>query len=608
MDNGSEPKPPDNKKRYFCETCNVSCTSTCDFKQHMAGRKHKLRAEAVSKANRSLTSTKNPAEKKPSENTNTTQCSPAEKKPSVNTNTTQRVKPWKVQNLKTLEPSLQIRHHHEPIIGLQHVVEFRNTNNEFPPHFLCKLCKVKGNADIIVMHIISTKHRSKYLKLKPAGMIPEDDLGDVPLNKKIRKKAMLLEQLEGRGVIKVKMSRQSLPFKNSNPEPGWRFPNVGPGGMNPNDFPPGMNPNDFPPGMNPNDFPPGMNPNGFPRGMDPNDFPRGMHPNDFPPGVNPNDFPPGMNPNDFPPGVNPNDFPPGVNPNDFPPGVNPNDFPPGVNPNDFPPRMNPNDFPPRVNPNDFPPRVNPNDFPPGVNPNDFPPGVNPNNFPPGVNPNDFPPGVNPNDFPPGMNPSDFHPGMNPNNFPTGMPHGDFSAGIPQDDIPWMHPDPFPSRRNSDYPGRRCPDEFPGGSFHEGSPLRGERMRPEMRDFEAGVRSEFETLIRRQRMEHMAPMEGNEVYKRTLEGSSTNSTVFEILENFRIETEGDAQMVLKITQKLTDILMEYRLRSFSAPKSNEQPSGPQEYPPMRMSGRDGYQGPSGYPDEFSSAFRSTSGRS
>ncbi|RXM33437.1 hypothetical protein EOD39_5436 [Acipenser ruthenus] len=246
MDNGSEPKPPDNKKRYFCETCNVSCTSTCDFKQHMAGRKHKLQ---------------NPAEKKPSENTNTTQCSPAEKKPSVNTNTTQRVKPWK---------------------GLQHVVEFRNTNNEFPPHFLCKLCKVKGNADIIVMHIISTKHRSKYLKLKPAGMIPEDDLGDVPLNKKIRKKAMLLEQLEGRGVIK----------------------------------------------------------------------------------------------------------------------------------------------------------------------------------------------------------------------------------------------------------------------------------------------------------------GNEVYKRTLEGSSTNSTVFEILENFRIETEGDAQMVLKITQKLTDILMEYRLRSFSAPKSNEQPSGPQEYPPMRMSG--GYQ--------------------
>ncbi|KAK6490557.1 hypothetical protein HHUSO_G5121 [Huso huso] len=259
-------------------------------------------------------------------------------------------------------------------------------------------------------------------------MIPEDDLGDVPLNKKIRKKAMLLEQLEGRGVIKMYATSHTPISIYSTCFQGWRFPNVGPGGMNPNDFPPGM------------------------------------------------------------------------------------------------------------------------------------------------------------------------------------PHGDFSAGIPQDDIPWMHPDPFPSRRNSDYPGRRCPDEFPGGSFHEGSPLRGERMRPEMRDFEAGVRSEFETLIRRQRMEHMAPMEGNEVYKRTLEGSSTNSTVFEILENFRIETEGDAQMVLKITQKLTDILMEYRLRSFSAPKSNEQPSGPQEYPPMRMSGRDGYQGPSGYPDEFSSAFRSTSGRS
>ncbi|MGH0158212.1 UNVERIFIED_CONTAM: hypothetical protein FKN15_062907 [Acipenser sinensis] len=172
--------------------------------------------------------------------------------------------------------------------------------------------------------------------------------------------------------------------------------------------------------------------------------------------------------------------------------------------------------------------------------------------------------MHPSDFPPGMHPSDFPPGMHPNDFPPGMPHGDFSAGMPRDDIPGMHPDAYPRRRYPDCPGR-YPDEFPSGSFREGSPLRGERMRPEMNNFEAGVRSECETLIRRQGLDQMVPMDGNQVYKRTPEGSSTCSPVFEILEKFRIETEGDAQMILKITQKLTDILMEYRLRSFASEK-------------------------------------------
>lgn len=34
------------------------------------------------------------------------------------------------------------------------------------------------------------------------------------------------------------------------------------------------------------------------------------------------------------------------------------------------------------------------------------------------------------------------------------------------------------------------------------------------------------------------------------------------DTFRIENEDDAQLVLKVTQKLTDVLMEYRLRSVS----------------------------------------------
>ncbi|XP_062841670.1 uncharacterized protein si:ch211-197h24.6 [Trichomycterus rosablanca] len=48
-----------------------------------------------------------------------------------------------------------------------------------------------------------------------------------------------------------------------------------------------------------------------------------------------------------------------------------------------------------------------------------------------------------------------------------------------------------------------------------------------------------------------------------ESKSTLSTLLTYLDTFRIECEDDAQIVLKITQKLTDVLMEYRLRSISS---------------------------------------------
>ncbi|KAK1173510.1 hypothetical protein AOXY_G3635 [Acipenser oxyrinchus oxyrinchus] len=49
-------------------------------------------------------------------------------------------------------------------------------------------------------------------------MIPDDDLGNVKLNKKIGMKAKLLEQLEGRGEMKVIMSSRGPPYNNSNTE------------------------------------------------------------------------------------------------------------------------------------------------------------------------------------------------------------------------------------------------------------------------------------------------------------------------------------------------------------------------------------------------------
>ncbi|KAE8288771.1 hypothetical protein D5F01_LYC12647 [Larimichthys crocea] len=47
-----------------------------------------------------------------------------------------------------------------------------------------------------------------------------------------------------------------------------------------------------------------------------------------------------------------------------------------------------------------------------------------------------------------------------------------------------------------------------------------------------------------------------------ENNSLPNTLLNYLDSFRIENENDAQLVLKVTQKLTDVLMEYRLRSVS----------------------------------------------
>ncbi|XP_074509855.1 uncharacterized protein LOC141779094 isoform X2 [Sebastes fasciatus] len=47
-----------------------------------------------------------------------------------------------------------------------------------------------------------------------------------------------------------------------------------------------------------------------------------------------------------------------------------------------------------------------------------------------------------------------------------------------------------------------------------------------------------------------------------ESSNLSNTLLTYLDTFRIENESDAQLVLKVTQKLTDVLMEYRLRSVS----------------------------------------------
>uniref|UniRef100_A0A3Q0S9J0 Si:ch211-197h24.6 n=1 Tax=Amphilophus citrinellus TaxID=61819 RepID=A0A3Q0S9J0_AMPCI len=80
-----------------------------------------------------------------------------------------------------------------------------------------------------------------------------------------------------------------------------------------------------------------------------------------------------------------------------------------------------------------------------------------------------------------------------------------------------------------------------------------------------------------------------------ESSSLPHTLLSYLDTFRIENESDAQLVLKVTQKLTDVLMEYRLRSVSSVSSTDFCSSP----PRMQSGGNRYSGISApcLPPEF-----------
>lgn len=95
-----------------------------------------------------------------------------------------------------------------------------------------------------------------------------------------------------------------------------------------------------------------------------------------------------------------------------------------------------------------------------------------------------------------------------------------------------------------------------------------------------------------------------------ESHSLPNTLLTYLDTFRIENESDAQLVLKVTQKLTDVLMEYRLRSVSTGSSFS--SLPMSSPsftstPSRLPGgtnrySNSFSGPSKYSDSQSRYYK------
>ncbi|XP_054637881.1 uncharacterized protein si:ch211-197h24.6 isoform X2 [Dunckerocampus dactyliophorus] len=142
------------------------------------------------------------------------------------------------------------------------------------------------------------------------------------------------------------------------------------------------------------------------------------------------------------------------------------------------------------------------------------------------------------DFPPNEGPYEEYPGeFEPSDY-EGFPsdHGFPDSGMGPGSYPDGPGDNFRANREQ---GRFNPDEM----FDEyQSPTMGGRL------MDIDVKKPFG---------RQSPMQP------TPDSGFDSNVLLDYLDTFRIENEKDAQLVLKVTQKLTDLLMEFRLRSISS---------------------------------------------
>lgn len=176
---------------------------------------------------------------------------------------------------------------------------------------------------------------------------------------------------------------------------------------------------------------------------------------------------------------------------------------------------------------------------------------------------------------PGMGPKGpppFGPRFSDPRFPGEFaPQGGLLSDYPEGD--YGEPDfsgfDYPSRQDSHGSGMdRRP--FPDGMGHHpaghgdgygpGGGRDGYGRSGPLEDNPGRMHTEYRTSLLDRPMDK--PLERPGLMGAAPESSSRSNTLLSYLDTFRIENENDAQLVLKVTQKLTDVLMEYRLRSVS----------------------------------------------
>ncbi|XP_028326609.1 uncharacterized protein LOC114478030 isoform X2 [Gouania willdenowi] len=98
------------------------------------------------------------------------------------------------------------------IIGLNYVWEYRSPSKSAPPHYQCKLCSIFCLQNEIIGHVKGWKHSLKYMEKRYPDKVcweKEEATRDPEVRKAIKDAAAEVEQMEGKGRIKVLLKEPS---------------------------------------------------------------------------------------------------------------------------------------------------------------------------------------------------------------------------------------------------------------------------------------------------------------------------------------------------------------------------------------------------------------
>ncbi|XP_046549549.1 uncharacterized protein LOC124259455 [Haliotis rubra] len=122
---------------FTCKLCDARCTSAVTFQSHLAGSKHKNNVEAAKKGTKIILKSR------------------------------KKTRP----SLISLDRTSKIEKLFESVtdcavLGLEYLTEFQKLDPKAVTMCVCNLCESKVDENMVVSHIIGTKHKLNYMKEK----------------------------------------------------------------------------------------------------------------------------------------------------------------------------------------------------------------------------------------------------------------------------------------------------------------------------------------------------------------------------------------------------------------------------------------------------------
>ncbi|XP_072910361.1 uncharacterized protein [Hemitrygon akajei] len=169
---------------FYCELCDVHCTSDMNLKMHFMGMKHRRREEGL-------------------------------KNLKINVPTMDAQHSFGSSVLEKYFRDADIK---DPIIGLNYVIEYQ-TEGTSNPFFFCELCDCRGGVVSFITHILGFKHKLNYMtKTHPAALQFEGaKLKKLELHSIIKEKAGYIEKIDGSGKVKVVLGEMPSEISEGNP-------------------------------------------------------------------------------------------------------------------------------------------------------------------------------------------------------------------------------------------------------------------------------------------------------------------------------------------------------------------------------------------------------